>query len=67
MSGKMRRRDFLRTGAAAGLAAASTKTLSAAGAPAVHRQGVKPVVVASANGNEFKNGGDETASSAPSG
>jgi N4-(beta-N-acetylglucosaminyl)-L-asparaginase len=59
MSGKMRRRDFLRTGAAAGLAAASTKTLSA-GAPAVHRQGVRPGVVASANGNEFKNGGEET-------
>jgi N4-(beta-N-acetylglucosaminyl)-L-asparaginase len=55
----MRRRDFLRTGAAAGLAAASAKTL-AAGAPAVIVQGVRPAVVASANGNQFKNGGDET-------
>ncbi len=59
MSRKMRRRDFLRTGAAAGLAAASTKSLSA-GAPAVHAQGARPAVVASSNGNLFKNGGDET-------
>lgn len=56
---KMRRRDFLRAGAAAGVAAASAKTLSA-GAPAVIAQGAQPVVVASSNGNQFKNGGDET-------
>ena len=56
---KMRRRDFLRAGAAAGVAAASAKTLSA-GAPAVIIQNVRPAVVASANGNQFKNGGDET-------
>src|SRR5919112_3218885 len=59
MSKKMRRRDFLRAGAAAGVAAASAKTLSA-GAPAVLIQNVKPAVVASSNGNQFKNGGDET-------
>lgn len=56
---KMRRRDFLRAGAAAGVAAASAKTLSA-GAPAVIIQNVRPAVVASSNGNQFKNGGDET-------
>ncbi|MFL6332402.1 MAG: N(4)-(beta-N-acetylglucosaminyl)-L-asparaginase [Pyrinomonadaceae bacterium] len=56
---KMRRRDFLRAGAAAGVAAASAKSLSA-GAPAVLIQNVRPAVVASANGNQFKNGGDET-------
>ncbi|HEX8723203.1 MAG TPA: N(4)-(beta-N-acetylglucosaminyl)-L-asparaginase [Pyrinomonadaceae bacterium] len=55
----MRRRDFLRTGAAAGLAVAASKT-SGAGAPAVHVQGVRAAVVASANGNRFKNGGNET-------
>src|SRR5205085_3725412 len=55
---KMRRRDFLRAGAA-GVAVASARTLSA-GAPAVLIQNVKPAVVASANGNQFKNGGDET-------
>ena len=56
---KMRRRDFLRAGAAAGVAAASAKTL-AAGAPAVRVRDVRPAVVASANGNQFKNGGEET-------
>ncbi|HEX7312534.1 MAG TPA: N(4)-(beta-N-acetylglucosaminyl)-L-asparaginase [Pyrinomonadaceae bacterium] len=56
---KMRRRDFLRAGAAAGVAVASAKTLNA-GAPAVLIQNVRPAVVASSNGNEFKNGGDET-------
>ncbi len=59
MSRKMRRRDFLRTGAAAGLAVAASNA-AAAGAPAVIIQGVRPAVVASANGNRFKNGGDET-------
>jgi N4-(beta-N-acetylglucosaminyl)-L-asparaginase len=54
----MRRRDFLRTTAAAGVAVASSKAI--AGAPAVIVQGVRPAVVASANGNQFKNGGDET-------
>jgi N4-(beta-N-acetylglucosaminyl)-L-asparaginase len=59
MSRKMRRRDFLRTGAAAGLAAASA-TAAGAGAPAVQTRAARPAVVASANGNQFKNGGDET-------
>ena len=55
----MRRRDFLRAGAAAGLAAASSKAVGA-GAPAVIVQGTRPTVVASPNGNHYKNGGDET-------
>jgi N4-(beta-N-acetylglucosaminyl)-L-asparaginase len=59
MSSKMRRRDFLRAGAVAGAVAASAKTLNA-GAPAIIVQSVRPTVVASANGNQFKNGGDET-------
>jgi N4-(beta-N-acetylglucosaminyl)-L-asparaginase len=59
MSKRIRRRDFLRGGAAAGLAAASARGLRA-GAPAVRRQGVRAVVVASANGHEFRNGGQET-------
>jgi len=61
----MNRRQFVKAGAAAGLAVA-------AGAPAVAAQaaaraptlmapkGVKPVVVSSANGNTFKNGGPRT-------
>ena len=59
MGSKMRRRDFLRAGAAAGVAAAAAKTLSA-GAPAVQIRNARPAVVASSNGNQFKNGGDET-------
>ena len=57
MSSKMKRRDFLRAGAVAGAVASSAKTLNA-GAPAVIVQSVRPAVVASANGNQFKNGGD---------
>ena len=61
MSRKIKRRDFMRTGTVAGLtlAAASKKT---AGFPTIMTQSpVKPVVVASANGNRFKNGGTVTA------
>ena len=57
------RRTFLKTTAGAGalfaaapLACAQTK----AAAPAVHRGGVRPVVVSSKNGNQFKNGGPRT-------
>jgi N4-(beta-N-acetylglucosaminyl)-L-asparaginase len=51
------RRDFIaRT--AAGLAAATAPAF--AQAPAVARAGSRPVVVSSANGHQFKNGGDRT-------
>ena len=59
MSKKVRRRDFIRGTAAAGLALSSPKAFKG-GAPAVRRQGVRPVVISSANGNHYKNGGDET-------
>src|SRR5919202_3288869 len=59
MSEKIRRRDFMRGGAAAGLALTAKDKLFGR-APAVRRQGVRPAVVSSANGNRFKNGGDET-------
>src|SRR5947209_19173050 len=59
MSKKIRRRDFLRSTAAAGALLASPKAFKG-GAPAVIIQGVRPAVVSSANGNHFKNGGDET-------
>lgn len=51
----------MRTSAVAGLTVAAGK--SALGEfPAFHSQsGVKPIVVSSANGNRFKNGGDATA------
>jgi N4-(beta-N-acetylglucosaminyl)-L-asparaginase len=53
------RRDFVRTSAAAGLAAAAPRAL-AQKAPAVSTGSVKPVVISSANGNWFKNGGSVT-------
>jgi N4-(beta-N-acetylglucosaminyl)-L-asparaginase len=59
MSRKIKRRDFIRRGAAAGALLASSKSFKG-GAPAVRVQGVKPAVISSANGNQFKNGGDET-------
>jgi N4-(beta-N-acetylglucosaminyl)-L-asparaginase len=60
MSRRVTRREFVATGAAAaGLAATHSQTLFGQ-APAVRTGGVKPVVVASSNGNRFKNGGSVT-------
>jgi N4-(beta-N-acetylglucosaminyl)-L-asparaginase len=59
MSKKMKRREFMRRGAAAaGLAAATPQTLFGGGPAVIRQRGVKPVVISSANGNVFKNGGD---------
>src|ERR687895_722960 len=61
MTKKMKRRDFMRTGAVAGLTLAATKD-EAAGFPTILKQSaVKPLVISSANGNRFKNGGNITA------
>jgi N4-(beta-N-acetylglucosaminyl)-L-asparaginase len=49
----MRRRDFVKTVAASGVAAAVAPAIRAAG-------DAKAVVIASANGNKFKNGGPRT-------
>jgi N4-(beta-N-acetylglucosaminyl)-L-asparaginase len=60
MSQGINRRDLLRAGAAAGLAAAAPRALRGE-APAIHvASGYKPTVISSANGNKFKNGGPET-------
>jgi N4-(beta-N-acetylglucosaminyl)-L-asparaginase len=58
MSTRITRREFVATGAAAAGLAATPKVFGQA--PAVHTGGVKPVVVASSNGNRFKNGGPIT-------
>jgi N4-(beta-N-acetylglucosaminyl)-L-asparaginase len=62
------RRDFVLSTAAAGLAAAASRSLlaappqAAAQAPVVMTpKSVKPVVVSSANGNRYRNGGPVTA------
>jgi len=57
---KLNRREFMTTTAGAGILAAS-RPLAGSGAPAVHVQsGVKPIIVSSANGHQFKNGGTKT-------
>ena len=58
MATRINRRDFMATTAAAGLAAAARPLASG---PTLMVQGsVRPVVVSSANGHRFKNGGTKT-------
>jgi N4-(beta-N-acetylglucosaminyl)-L-asparaginase len=61
MSKRINRREFVRTSVAAGLAGAAASTQTFGQAPAVRTSGVQPVVISSANGNFFKNGGSKTA------
>ncbi|HKB09199.1 MAG TPA: N(4)-(beta-N-acetylglucosaminyl)-L-asparaginase [Vicinamibacterales bacterium] len=56
---KLNRREFVQTGTAAAAAAALPKTAFGQ-APAVMTKGAKPLVIASSNGNKFKNGGTLT-------
>jgi len=62
MPARMNRRDFVRTTAAAGLAATVPSTLfgteQGQSPTMLIRSPVKPVVIASGNGNRAKNGGD---------
>lgn len=60
MRGKMKRREFVLGTAAAGLAAASSHRVFGQAPAVITPQNVKPVVIASANGNQFKNGGTQT-------
>jgi len=52
------RREFMLTSAAAGVAAAAHAQTS--GAPAVRSGGGRPLVISSANGHQYKNGGSQT-------
>ena len=58
---EVNRRDFLKAGAAAGLAAAAPGELFGSSPTVLIQKTVKPVVISSANGNRFKNGGNHTA------
>ena len=61
MSRKLNRREFVKTGTAAGFAAAAAPRAAFAQAPSVMTPGSsKPIVISSSNGNRFKNGGDKT-------
>ena len=58
---KVNRREFVRAGTAAGLAAVAAPSAAIGRGPAMMVQGSsRPVVVSSANGHQFKNGGDRT-------
>ena len=59
MSKKLSRREFVKSGAAAAGLAAASQTVGAA-PTMITPQSVKPIVIASGNGNRYKNGGDET-------
>jgi N4-(beta-N-acetylglucosaminyl)-L-asparaginase len=60
MTDHLNRRDFLVASAAASLAAAAPRALFGEAPAVIVSKVAKPVVVASANGNVFKNGGDMT-------
>jgi len=57
---KINRREFVMTTAAVGIVAAAPKSVAQQGPTVMTPKSVKPVVVASANGGRFKNGGDLT-------
>jgi len=58
---KIKRRDFMRTTGVAGLTLATAKP-GVSGFPNILSQNrIKPLVIASSNGDKFKNGGDLTA------
>ncbi len=61
MTKPIKRRDFMRTSAAAGLTLAGAKASVLQFPNVLVQSGVKPIVISSANGNRFKNGGDVTA------
>lgn len=60
MSEQLNRRDFLIAGAGAGLAAAAPRAIFGQAPAVIAGKGSRPVVISSANGNRFKNGGDVT-------
>ena len=61
MTKKMKRREFMRSGAVAGITLASAKSAISQFPTILIQSAIKPIVIASANGNRFKNGGDMTA------
>jgi N4-(beta-N-acetylglucosaminyl)-L-asparaginase len=60
MSPKVNRREFVKTGTAAGIVAAAGPRAFGQGPTMMTPSGYRPIVVSSANGNKFKNGGDKT-------
>src|SRR5437660_2208101 len=56
----MKRRDFMIGSAAAGVAVVSSRAAKSKAPTMLIPAAVKPIVISSANGNRFKNGGDMT-------
>jgi N4-(beta-N-acetylglucosaminyl)-L-asparaginase len=54
------RRDFVRAGVLVSAASRLADERAHAQAPAIRKSSARPVVIASGNGNRFKNGGDRT-------
>jgi N4-(beta-N-acetylglucosaminyl)-L-asparaginase len=57
MSSRINRREFVRTGAAAAVAAATPRVVFGQAPTVLTPRTVKPLVVSSENGNRYKNGG----------
>lgn len=60
MARTITRREFVRTGAVAGVVAVAPRPAFSQGPTILTPRGVKPLVVSSANGNRYKNGGTQT-------
>jgi len=60
MPRRLNRRDFVRTGAAGLAVAATSRTLFGQSPTMMTPRSVKPIVVSSANGHRFRNGGTQT-------
>ena len=60
MNKKIKRRDFIRSTAATGITLVAAKSTVSQFPTLLVQSGVKPIVIASGNGNRFKNGGDVT-------
>jgi N4-(beta-N-acetylglucosaminyl)-L-asparaginase len=60
MATRLNRRDFMATAAGAGFLAAARPLAAASGPTMIVQGSVRPVVVSSANGNRFRNGGKQT-------
>src|SRR3954463_3648502 len=61
MSPRVNRREFVKTSTAAGLAAAASPAVFGQAPAMMTSSSIKPVVISSANGHKFKNGGSRTA------
>ncbi len=60
MSGRMKRREFVLGSTAAGVAAAAGTSVFGQAPAVITPKAAKPIVISSANGNIFKNGGTQT-------